>query len=248
MKKRLLISLGIFIALVVILGIWHANQAAAPTKAPATQSSTKSKASPPSNTAPAFNKSEFSTTDPASLWVVVNKQHPLQPKDYAPSDLVGVGNGQTMRAEAASALNTMLADAKAAGYTVTPASGYRSYSYQITVYNNEVATYGQATADTESARPGYSEHQTGWAMDLASGGCSITDCFGDTPGGQWVTANAYKYGFLLRYPADKTDITGYRAESWHFRYIGIKLATELHNQHIETLEEFFNITGGSTYN
>lgn len=195
-----------------------------------------------------FDKTQFSTTDPASPWVVVNKLHPLNPTEYAPADLTNVGGGQVMRAEAASALTTMLADAKNAGFTVTAASGYRSYATQVTVYNNEVKTFGQETADSESARPGYSEHQTGWAIDLASGGCSITDCFGDTVGGKWVTENAYKYGFLLRYTPADTAVTGYRAETWHFRYIGVDLATEMRTQNIATLEEFFGISGGAAYN
>jgi len=196
---------------------------------------------------PQFDKTAHSTTDPASPWVVVNKQHPLQPINYAPTDLTGVGNGQYLRLEAANALHAMFADAATAGYTVTAGSGYRSYATQVATYNSEVAAYGQAVADSESARAGYSEHQTGWAIDLDSGGCNIADCFAGTPGGKWITANAYKYGFLLRYPANLTDITGYRAEAWHFRYIGIPLATELHNEHVQTLEQFFGVSGGTTY-
>jgi D-alanyl-D-alanine carboxypeptidase len=194
-----------------------------------------------------FDKKQYSPTKPSSPWVIVNKSHPLSPIDYAPADLTTVGYGQYMAAPAAQALEAMLDGAKAAGYTVTPASGYRSYQTQVHVYANEVNSFGQAVADTESARPGYSEHQTGLAMDLASGGCSITDCFADTPGGKWVTANAYKYGFILRYPADKVEITGYRYESWHFRYVGVGLATQLHKDNVETLEEFFGVSGGTSY-
>jgi len=246
MKKRFYIAIGFSAIIVLVFGLWHVHHAAAPE---VNRISTTSKTVPkPTTEQSTFNKAQYSTTDPASIWVIVNKQHPLQPKGYAPSDLVSVGNGQYMRAEAASALTTMLAAAKTTGYTVTPASGYRSYTTQVSVYNNEVKDYGLATADSESARASYSEHQTGLAMDLASGGCSITDCFGTTPGGEWIITNAYKYGFLLRYPADKTAITGYRAEAWHFRYIGVKLATELHKDHIETLEEFFGVNGGAVYN
>jgi D-alanyl-D-alanine carboxypeptidase len=246
MKRKISILTVLVIILVIGLVIFvrHASAPSIPSNI-ATHSATEHH-STPTQSQP-FDKTAYSTTDPTSPWVVVNKQHPLNPRDYAPSDLTAVGNGQYMRAEAASALTTMLAAAKTAGYIVTPASGYRSYSTQVSVYNKEVTEYGQATADSESARPGFSEHQTGLAMDLASGNCSITDCFGDTPGGKWITQNAYKYGFLLRYPADKTDVTGYRAESWHFLYVGVNLATELHSQGIETLEEFFGITGGTTY-
>jgi D-alanyl-D-alanine carboxypeptidase len=194
--------------------------------------------------APSFNKQKYSTQLPSSLWVVTNKKHPLNPKDYAPSDLTPVGNGQYLRAAAAKALTQMLQAARQAGYSVTAASGYRSYGTQVAVYNDEVRAYGQAVADSESARPGYSEHQTGWAIDLASGGCSIEDCFGQTPGGRWVTQNAYRYGFILRYPADGQAITGYRTETWHFRYVGAELSQQMHQQGITTLEAFFDISGG----
>lgn len=194
-----------------------------------------------------FDKAEYSTRNPKSIWVVVNKQHPLEPKPYVPGDLTPVGNGQYLRAEAAAALEKMLAAAKRAGYLVAPDSGYRSYRYQETVYAGEVSAHGRAEADTVSARLGYSEHQTGWAIDLGSGGCNITACFGTTPGGRWVTANAYRYGFVLRYPAGKMNVTGYRSEPWHFRYVGRPLSSELHKEHVATLEEFFDLSGGTRY-
>lgn len=245
-KRNFTFALALVTAILAAI-VAFSNRAAAPQgamsrmQAPPTTASTRTTASP------AFDKQAYSITDPTSIWVVVNKQHPLNPKSYAPADLVFVGNGQYMRSEAALALGTMLAGAKAAGYTVIPASGYRSYDTQVAVYNNEVKDYGQAVADSESARPGYSEHQTGLAMDLGSGGCSITDCFADTPGGKWVTANAYRYGFILRYPAGTTDITGYRTEAWHFRYVGVPLAIEMHDKGITTLEAFFGISGGTSY-
>ena len=253
MKKLKHRNLWIFIVILVvaalIFGFFVRRHANAPAHKNEDETQNSQTAKPATNQPavkkPAsFNKSQYSTTDPSSIWVIVNKKHPLNPKNYAPSDLVAVGGGQYMRADAANALAKMLADAKAAGYVVTPASGYRSYTTQVSVYDNEVKTYGKAVADSESARPGYSEHQTGLAMDLASGGCSITDCFGNTPGGKWITANAYKYGFLLRYPADKVAVTGYRSEAWHFRYIGVSLATELHKEGVKTLEEFFGVSGG----
>jgi len=120
-------------------------------------------------------------------------------------------------------------------------SGYRSYSTQVTVYNNEVANYGQAVADSESAKPGTSEHQTGLAVDVGGGGCGIEDCFGTTAEGKWLAANAYNYGFIVRYTAAKQSITGYRAEPWHIRYIGSELSQEMHKENITTLEEFFSL-------
>lgn len=244
-KKRLVVAL----IAVVIVGIFVVKLTKhLPTPAKS-GSPTVSHNAPSSvtNSQPSFNKSAYSTTDPTSIWIVVNKQHQLNPKTYAPPDLTAVGNGQYLRAAAAQALSQMITDAKAAGYILTSDSGYRSYDTQVAVYNNEVKAYGQAVADSESARPGYSEHQTGWAIDLGSSGCNIQDCFATTAGGKWATANAYRYGFILRYPQNLTATTGYRPEAWHFRYVGPDLATELHQQNIPTLEEFFNISGGTTY-
>ena len=242
MKKAFLAVVVLLVLAAVVLGV----KALAPHSQPPTRNPiSDSHGSRPAT--PLFDKTTHSTTDPTSIWVVVNKQHPLQPVNYAPSDLVPVGNNQYMRAEAAQALATMLAAAKTAGYTVTPQSGYRSYQTQVAVYNSEVQAYGQAIADSESARPGYSEHQSGLAIDLGSNGCNITDCFGTTPGGEWVATNAYKFGFILRYPADLETVTGYRAEAWHFRYVGIPLATEMHQEGTRTLEQFFSVVGGSTY-
>ena len=196
---------------------------------------------------PRFDKQQYSTSDPASLWVIVNKQHPIDPLSYAPSDLVSVGNNQRMRSEAADALKQLFADAKTAGFNLVADSGYRSYNTQVSTYNGYVKQWGQEYTDTVSARPGFSEHQTGWAVDIGTNGCHVDDCFASTAAGQWTAANAYKYGFIMRYPDGLTDTTGYSHESWHFRYIGTELSTELHDQNIQTLEEFFGINGGTTY-
>ncbi|HET7320617.1 MAG TPA: M15 family metallopeptidase [Candidatus Saccharimonadales bacterium] len=202
---------------------------------------------PSTKPAATFNKKKYSLSDPSSPWVVVNKKRPLSPLQYAPTDLVQAGNPQLLRSQAADALAAMLDDAQKAGYTLTPESGYRSFETQQIAYNSEVNGFGQQYADKESARPGYSEHQTGWAVDLGSDNCNVQDCFGSTPGGKWAVANAYKYGFILRYPADKTTITGYRNEAWHFRYVGKELSTEMHNKHIATLEEFFGLPAAPNY-
>lgn len=188
-----------------------------------------------------FDKNKHSIDDPASIWVVVNKSRPLQPLSFAPDDLVDVGNGQVIRQAAAAALQEMINAAAAEGLELQPLSGYRSYQTQQTVYAREVATYGQAVADTQSAKPGHSEHQTGLVMDVGGGGCGIEDCFGDTAEGKWVAANAHKYGFIIRYPEGKASITGYRYEPWHIRYVGKDLAAEMKHVRIATLEEFFNL-------
>ena len=206
----------------------------------------------------AFNKQLRSTDDSNSLWVVVNKQRSLTPKEYVPLDLVtpniplrsvGTSPEMKLRQAAATALETMTAAAKLDGAQLMLASGYRSYNTQVAVYANEVRAYGQAIADTQSARPGFSEHQTGLSADLepTSRQCEIADCFADTIEGKWLALHAHKYGFMIRYTPDKTTVTGYRAESWHFRYVGADLTAELQNQNITTLEEFFGLPAAPGY-
>jgi D-alanyl-D-alanine carboxypeptidase len=206
----------------------------------------------------AFDKTARSIDDPTSIWFVVNKTRPIpDAAGYVPPDLVDLRAdipnpyGYPLRQEAADALATM-ADAATAeiGQQLVAQSGYRAYDIQEIVYGRYVAQLGTAGADLTSARPGYSEHQTGMAIDLlATGsGCSLDGpCFGDTTAGQWLAANAYRFGFLLSYPADKTAVTGYEYEPWHFRYIGIDLSTEMHNQGVTTLEEFFGLPAAPGY-
>jgi D-alanyl-D-alanine carboxypeptidase len=245
MKHHNIIGIALVVVAIVTGVIW-ANKR--DVLAPKQDSSKTSQAdTTPTTTAPkTFDKTLFSTSDSASLWVVVNKKSPLNPLAYAPADLTAVGSGQYMRAEAAQALAELFSAAKIAGYNIYPVSGYRSYTTQVSVYNNEVKNFGQAVADTQSARPGYSEHQTGWVMDFGNPGC-IEDCFGGTPAAAWALANAYQYGFLLRYPEDKTAVTGYRGEPWHFRYVGKALSQEMHAQNVETLEEFFGLPAAPSY-
>lgn len=206
-----------------------------------------------------FNKNAHSTSDPISTWVVVNKQHPLNPKTYTPADLVVpniplrsniTSDERQLRAEPAAALETMVKDASAAGVQLNLQSGYRSYTFQQNLYNSYVRQQGQTAADRTSARPGHSEHQTGLAADLggvSQPSCNVAKCYANTPEGKWLAANAYKYGFLVRYTETKESVTGYDFEPWHIRYIGTELATEMRAQNIQTLEEFFGIAGGTSY-
>ncbi len=194
-----------------------------------------------------FNKTQFSTTDPNSIWIVVNKSHALNPTSFMPSDLVAVG-GQQVSAKAAADLQKLITDAAAQNIKLHVISGFRSYGYQSNLYNSYVASDGQAVADTYSARPGHSEHQTGMAVDLGGvHGCDVTQCFGDTPEGKWLNEHAGQYGFIIRYTESKQSVTGYQAEPWHLRYVGIDLVNEMKKQNVSTLEEFFNITGGTNY-
>lgn len=209
-------------------------------------------------TVKAFDKKQWSLTDPSSIWVIANKQRPLNPKDYTPSDLRAPNvtlrltaqyEEMQLREEAAKAVEALFAGAKKDGIELMVASAFRSNSYQKGLYDTYVRQQGQATADTQSARPGYSEHQTGLAVDVepVSRECEIEECFADTPEGQWVAKNAYKYGFVLRYHKDKQDITGYIYEPWHLRYVGKPLAEELQLQGDPTLEEFFDLPPAPDY-
>jgi D-alanyl-D-alanine carboxypeptidase len=222
----------------------------ATTSSAATPTATASATPTPSSSAPAaptFDRAQLSVDDPASAWVVVDKARPLDPIDYAPADLVSVGGGYELRAEAAQAMQAMLAGAAADGLTVTVQSAYRSYDYQVGVFRAQVARFGEAQAEIQVARPGYSEHQTGLAADVGGGGCDIDRCFGRNDEGRWVAAHAAEYGYVVRYPDGKTDVTGFRYEPWHVRYVGVPLATELQRTGTATLEEFFGLPAAPDY-
>lgn len=191
-----------------------------------------------------FSKQQYSTSDPTSIWVVVNKKRPL-PQSYIPGDLTSVAGGQ-MRTEAAGALQTLLTASKQAGVPMQIISSYRSYATQSSTYNNYVAQDGVAQADTYSARPGHSEHQSGLAVDLGNGTCNLEICFGDTAAGKWLASNAYQYGFIVRYKNGATPITGYQYEPWHIRYVGKSLAAELQKSG-QTMEEFFGLGSAPSY-
>ena len=201
----------------------------------------------PVYTPPALS-GEFS--DPYSLLVVANKKYAL---DYyfEPSDLrvVNATGNRThyLRDCAASALESMFAAAAQEGITLVTCSSYRSASYQASLYNNYVAMYGTATADTISARPGYSDHQTGLAADIGDHDQAtvFTQAMENTGEGQWLYYHAHEYGFILRYPKGKEWITGYSFEPWHYRYVGVEYATAIYNVSPDcTLEEYFGIEGG----
>ena len=144
-----------------------------------------------------------------------------------------------MRNDAAKALETMYEDAKKEGLILAVNSAYRSYEEQQKIYDEYFRIYDEVTAASLVAVPGTSEHQLGLSVDLTSQ--SVIDgqygVFGSTPEYQWVIKNAHKYGFILRYPSDKIDITGIANEPWHYRYVGVELATQLYEEGL-TLEEY----------
>lgn len=159
--------------------------------------------------------------------IIANKTYPL-PSTYAPGGLTSDCNAAFSRMKEAAAAD---------GISLSIVSGYRSYSTQESIYWRYVDRRGMEKADTFSARPGHSEHQTGLAMDLNS----LDDNFGDTPEGMWLAEHCHEYGFIIRYPKNKQSITGYKYEPWHVRYLGTELATKVYESGL-CLEEYFGIT------
>jgi D-alanyl-D-alanine carboxypeptidase len=173
-----------------------------------------------------------------SITILINKEFGL-PQDFVPLDLVKAdmplsprSNFPTVRKVAHDALKVMFEAALEAGVELWFHSGYRSYASQKLLYENYVVRYGQQQADIFSAKPGHSEHQSGLAIDITSPSSSgpFAIAFGDSVEGKWVARHAHEFGFVVRYPKDKTEITGYMYEPWHLRYVGINLATKLYNE------------------
>lgn len=171
--------------------------------------------------------------------VLVNKYYKLD-KNYEP-ELVAVNSKyainerQLLTREAKLAFEEMCEAAKKDNIKIYSGSAYRSYSYQNTLYNNRVYSDGVEYANKTAAKAGYSEHQTGLAIDILNGKFQYIDT-GDKEL-EWLLENSYKYGFVLRYPEEKENITGYAYEPWHFRYLTPEVATELHEKNI-TFEEY----------
>lgn len=197
-----------------------------------------------------FDLTRFSTSDPTSPWVVVNKSLPLNPIDFVPADLVDVISGHELRQIVQPDFDALTSAATTAGVNLTVESAFRDYSHQEKIYNNMVAVYGSEHTDKVSARPGHSEHQTGLTLDFGSStnpGCNFKACFATTVEGVWLQENAADFGFIVRYGESNTEITGYSAEGWHLRWVGRDLSTYLESQNLTTLEEAFGLSGGWTY-
>ena len=141
-----------------------------------------------------------------------------------------------LTAEAQAAFDELRADAMEEGLDIYISSGFRSYYDQTVIYNNYTEIYGWEVSDTFSARPGHSEHQSGLAIDVNT----IDDAFADTPEAAWLAEHCAEYGFIIRYAADKVDITGYKYEPWHIRYVGKEIAAEVTELGI-ALEEYLGI-------
>lgn len=193
------------------------------------------------------SRDEVNTT-PDSIFCLVNKEYSL-PSDYEPNDLVVPdvsfnidyeSEKRYMREEAALALESLCQDALSEGLEIFAISGYRSYERQQEIYENNLKTRGTTHTNQYSAKPGYSEHQTGLVMDVSceSEGFDLQESFGETPEGIWLAQNCAKYGFVIRYPEGKENITGYAYEPWHIRYLGVELATYLTENNL-TLDEYY---------
>jgi len=181
--------------------------------------------------------------------ILVNKEHALD-MEYKPDDLSSIkyyaedrpSESRYMRAAAADAFHSLVEEAKRQGIELVMTTAYRSYEFQSSLYSNYVAEVGQAAADTFSAEPGKSEHQTGLAADVSSPSVNyqLTTKFADTAEGKWLSENAHLFGFVIRFPDGKEGITGYQYEPWHIRYVGLAAAEYMYNSGV-TLEEYLQL-------
>ncbi len=186
---------------------------------------------------------DYDATD--SIWTLVSKTRPIS-TNYVPT--VSIPNvatntsksdyEQSVRTDISSQIESLFKAASNDGYPLMIGSGYRPSTLQEYYYNSAVNAYGEEEANRSTAKPGQSEHQTGLAVDISpvSRECYIETCFSETPEGIWLAENSYKYGFILRYPSGKEAITGYEYEPWHFRYVGVDLATAIYESGL-TLDE-----------
>ena len=185
---------------------------------------------------------------PSSITVLVNRTY-LLPSSYTPANLVipdvkfsfsYVSDKRKLRKVAANALEKLFEAAEKEDIELYGVSGYRSYARQKEIYDRNIAVRGQAATDAVSAKPGSSEHQTGLTIDVSSKSVNyrLDQSFGDTKEGKWLADHAHLYGFIIRYPYGKSDITGYSYEPWHIRFVGTTVATYLFEKNI-TLEEYY---------
>lgn len=181
--------------------------------------------------------------DPNAIDVVINKKRCFNPIDFVPGDLTSY-DGYVVSAKILPDMTALFAAAANAGVPLSLTSSYRSYANQVATYNYWVSANGStAAADTVSARPGYSEHQTGFVFDLSAGGCSL-ECFRGSAQYQWMLSNASTFGFIERYPQGLESVTGYSPEAWHWRYVGPTTSQAMKSKGIKTLEQLWNIAGG----
>lgn len=184
------------------------------------------------------------TEDDGNRMVLVNKQYAVS-QDYCPTDMVDIDGSLStnqnlkVKREAYDAYLKMLENANAEGLNFAICSAYRSYELQESLYNQSLQSNGETYTEKMYAHPGQSEHHTGYAIDVTSASMNwgLSQDFADYPDGAWITAHCSEYGFIIRYPRGKEDITGYMYEPWHIRYVGVDAAKEITEKGI-TLEEY----------
>jgi len=220
-----------------------AGPATEPATAPAAAGASPSPTAPPARPTPSPTPNADGAIVVAcgDILAPLDKQHRL-PADCEPPDLVqlpaeiSAGGAQYLRREALDALLELFDAAWRDGYSLAVNSSYRSYATQAQTYSSWVQLYGQEYADRTSARPGHSEHQLGTTVDVGARGLFLED-FSGTPEAAWLEANAWKFGFIVSYPAGKEQVTGYAYEPWHIRYVGRDVAAEVHRSGL-TLREY----------
>ncbi len=189
-----------------------------------------------------YDKNTIKKTDTSKNYLLLVNKYNYLDKNYKPNDLVNVKNyysyGENqIRKEVYDNFLKMWTDAKAENLNLIITSAYRDYNYQNQLWTSYSAQKGSAWADSVAARAGYSEHQTGLALDIVTYG-STMDSFEKTNEFKWLNENSYKYGFILRYPKGKENLTGYSYESWHYRYVGKDVAKKIHDEGI-TYDEYY---------
>lgn len=244
--------IAVFVLVIVLGTFWYLNKPR--TDPVSSRSSTQSATSEqpkaitvnlPNATPVTAIKEDYDSD--ASLWRIVSKDYPYNDSHYVPSglELATVSSRtdksneeRSLRADIMPAVEKLFTAMTAQGYDMMIGSGYRSYDLQNMYYTNYVKASGEAAANQFSAKPGQSEHQSGLAFDISyqSRQCYLDTCFGDTEAGKWIQAHSYEYGFIVRYPKDKTTVTKYMYEPWHLRYVGTELAKALHDSGL-TLDE-----------
>ena len=197
------------------------------------------------------NDTGDNSDDDPTITALVNKEHSLE-DNYAPDDLVTVDvptvlenpEVNQLREVAADALKEMFDEAKESGIYLHARSGYRSYETQVQLFQNYVEQHGEEAANRYSAKPGQSEHQTGLVMDVTSESMDfqLDESFDETEEGKWLRDHAHEYGFIIRYPKDGEDMTGYMYEPWHIRYLGVDMATNVYESGL-TYEQYLEEEG-----
>ncbi len=190
-----------------------------------------------------FYEHDLKTDTSKNELLLCNKFYKLS-DNYEPEDLVNwnskyyYGDVQVTKQEVYDAFIDMWNAANNEGIYLIVNSSYRDYASQEELYNTYKDSYGTTAADAVASRPGYSEHQTGLSVDIFSKDNTSTKTFKESNAYNWLVNNSYKYGFILRYPEGKENLTGYEFEAWHYRYIGKKIAKDVHDKNL-TYEEYY---------